>query len=214
MFVWYLGVTFRFYLSLPQKPVREDRFGLFCPELRTPKTGSGCMIWILYQSYLPWRIRGSYRAWIRTMNNASKGRCVTVTPRGKKQPVSPKISRAKAPARFSRPVEPRKAAARTDPFKYPEWSVPQYVRCRLEQIRPCAIIKFPTSDYALQFRVLSKPAKELRARAVGNLALARIPQLKEPCAPPDSARSSPVEPADRVSSKASEPHRPIFHPQP
>src|SRR4029077_15508795 len=24
-----------------------------------------------------------YRAWIRTMNNASKGRCVTVTPRGK-----------------------------------------------------------------------------------------------------------------------------------
>jgi hypothetical protein len=159
-------------------------------------------------------LKDGYRAWIRTMNNASKGRCVTVTPRGKKQPVSPKISRAKAPARFSRPVEPRKAAARTDPFKYPEWSVPQYVRCRLEQIRPCAIIKFPTSDYALQFRVLSKPAKELRARAVGNLALARIPQLKEPCAPPDSARSSPVEPADRVSSKASEPHRPIFHPQP
>jgi hypothetical protein len=26
-----------------------------------------------------------YRAWIRTMNNASKGRCVTVTPRGKKE---------------------------------------------------------------------------------------------------------------------------------
>ena len=26
----------------------------------------------------------SYPAWIRTMNNASKGRCVTVTPRGKK----------------------------------------------------------------------------------------------------------------------------------
>ena len=25
----------------------------------------------------------SYPAWIRTMNNASKGRCVTVTPRGK-----------------------------------------------------------------------------------------------------------------------------------
>jgi hypothetical protein len=24
----------------------------------------------------------SYPAWIRTMNNASKGRCVTVTPRG------------------------------------------------------------------------------------------------------------------------------------
>jgi hypothetical protein len=36
------------------------------------------------------------------MNNASKLRCVTVTPRGKKQPVSPKISRAKAPARISR----------------------------------------------------------------------------------------------------------------
>ena len=30
--------------------------------------------------------RGSgCRAWIRTMNNASKGRCVTVTPRGKGQ---------------------------------------------------------------------------------------------------------------------------------
>jgi hypothetical protein len=27
----------------------------------------------------------NYRAWIRTMNNASKGRCVTVTPRGKEQ---------------------------------------------------------------------------------------------------------------------------------
>jgi hypothetical protein len=26
-----------------------------------------------------------YRAWIRTMNNASKGRCVTVTPRGKEK---------------------------------------------------------------------------------------------------------------------------------
>ena len=26
-----------------------------------------------------------YRAWIRTMNNASKGRCVTVTPRGKSE---------------------------------------------------------------------------------------------------------------------------------
>lgn len=26
--------------------------------------------------------RGGYPAWIRTMNNASKGRCVTVTPRG------------------------------------------------------------------------------------------------------------------------------------
>jgi hypothetical protein len=28
-------------------------------------------------------ILDGYRAWIRTMNNASKGRCVTVTPRGK-----------------------------------------------------------------------------------------------------------------------------------
>ena len=27
--------------------------------------------------------RSGYPAWIRTMNNASKGRCVTVTPRGK-----------------------------------------------------------------------------------------------------------------------------------
>jgi hypothetical protein len=30
-----------------------------------------------------WRQSSGYRAWIRTMNNASKGRCVTVTPRGK-----------------------------------------------------------------------------------------------------------------------------------
>src|ERR1700756_1188144 len=30
-------------------------------------------------------IRSGYRAWIRTMNNASKGRCVTVTPRGKSE---------------------------------------------------------------------------------------------------------------------------------
>jgi hypothetical protein len=29
--------------------------------------------------------KDGYRAWIRTMNNASKGRCVTVTPRGKKE---------------------------------------------------------------------------------------------------------------------------------
>jgi hypothetical protein len=29
-----------------------------------------------------------YRAWIRTMNNASKGRCVTVTPRGKEESVT------------------------------------------------------------------------------------------------------------------------------
>src|SRR6202041_2142449 len=29
------------------------------------------------------QIEFNYRAWIRTMNNASKGRCVTVTPRGK-----------------------------------------------------------------------------------------------------------------------------------
>jgi hypothetical protein len=30
-----------------------------------------------------------YRAWIRTMNNASKGRCVTVTPRGKRANLYP-----------------------------------------------------------------------------------------------------------------------------
>ncbi len=28
------------------------------------------------------RLEGGYPAWIRTKNNASKGRCVTVTPRG------------------------------------------------------------------------------------------------------------------------------------
>jgi hypothetical protein len=38
-----------------------------------------------------------YRAWIRTMNNASKGRCVTVTPRGKKPEPHPTKSKS-APA--------------------------------------------------------------------------------------------------------------------
>jgi hypothetical protein len=40
------------------------------------------------------QIKSGYRAWIRTMNNASKGRCVTVTPRGKKPEPYPTKSKS------------------------------------------------------------------------------------------------------------------------
>jgi hypothetical protein len=44
-----------------------------------------------------------YPAWIRTMNNASKGRCVTVTPRGTSSAVAGQVEPNTAPESLERP---------------------------------------------------------------------------------------------------------------
>jgi hypothetical protein len=61
--------------------------GSFVQHLKPPK-GFGLHAVDALLELFSWRIRVGYRAWIRTMNNASKGRCVTVTPRGKEQSVT------------------------------------------------------------------------------------------------------------------------------
>jgi hypothetical protein len=58
-------------------------------ETRMPKSAMDAPFFDIRHSCFVIRFRRQakrYPAWIRTMNNASKGRCVTVTPRGNRVP--------------------------------------------------------------------------------------------------------------------------------